>query len=385
MYVLIWILSFLILIILHEAGHFFFAKKFWVKVYEFWLWIPPKIKTLFKDKDWTEYTLNALPLWGFIRPKGENFHSDSEIYDKDSFHSKPLWQKIIILLWWVIANLVIAFVLFTIAFWHWIKPIFIIPDSSNNFTAESYLFPTVSFAQKVGYIQQTSQPLKVEWIVKTPISLTNQIHIQTWDIIQSINWIEVNTSNVSKILKENLWKKVSLVINRSWSILTFSGHCPSDWCLLGIFYNSDQKVQPVKMSFPEAVKNALHEIKAETILTFEWLKLLWKKLTSGHPKQAVENMSGPVGAIAIGKYILKIGIWEYLAFIWSISLALAIFNVLPIPALDWGRILTTLVMHLGKFDPKKYLQIENYINIIFFGLLMLFGFYIMYLDFVRFY
>jgi hypothetical protein len=46
-------------------------------------------------------------------------------------------------------NLLIAFILFTIAFWHGIKPIFIIPDSSNKFNAESYLFPTVSFAQKV--------------------------------------------------------------------------------------------------------------------------------------------------------------------------------------------------------------------------------------------
>ena len=385
MYILAWILSFLILIILHETGHFFFSKKFWVKVYEFWLWIPPKIKTLFKDKGWTEYTLNALPLWGFIRPKGEDFQSDSDIYDKDSFHSKSLQQKIIILIWWIVVNLVIAFILFTIAFWHGTKPIFVIPDSSNNFTAESYLFPTVSFAQKVWYIQQTSQPLKVEWIVKTPISLANQIPIQTWDIIQSINWVNVNTSNVSKILKENLWKKVSLVIIRSWSTLTFSGHCPPDWCLLWIFYNSNQKIQPIKISFLQAVKAAIHEIKAETILTFEWLKLLLKKLTSGHPKQAVENMSGPIGAIAIWKYILKIGIWEYLAFIGSISLALAIFNILPIPALDWWRILTTLIMHLWKFNPKKYLQVENYINIIFFGILMIFGFYIMYLDFVRFY
>jgi membrane-associated protease RseP (regulator of RpoE activity) len=64
---------------------------------------------------------------------------------------------------------------------------------------------------------------------------------------------------------------------------------------------------------------------------------------------------------------------------------LAIFNILPIPALDWWRILTTIIMHLWRFDPKKYLEIENYINIIFFGLLMWFGFYIMYLDFVRFY
>ncbi len=385
MYIVIWILSFLVLIILHEAWHFIFAKKFWVRVYEFWLWIPPKIKTLFKDKWWTEYTLNAIPLWWFIRPKWEQFNSENEIYDKDSFHSKKLFQKIIILLWWIFANFVIAFILFFIVFLHWLKPIFIIPDSSNSFTSESYLFPTVSFAQKVWYIKKSKTPLIVEWIVKTPITLTNQIPIATWDIIKSINWENVNTSNVWNILKKNLWKKIILKIKRNKQILSYTWKCYKDWCLLWVFYTSNRKINNIKMWFIESIKASLHEIKSETILTFKWLWLLIKKIKNWHSKQAVESVSWPIWAIAIWKYILKMWIIEYIAFMASISLALAIFNLFPIPALDWGRILTTIIMYLWKFKPQKYLQIENYINIIFFGVLMLFWFYIMYLDFIRFY
>jgi len=386
MYIIIWILWFLILIILHELWHFIASRMCWVKVYEFWLWIPPKIKTLYKDKKWTEYTLNALPLWWFIRPKWEDLSKDSEIYDKDSFHSKPVWQKFIILSAWVIMNLIIAFVIFVLAFWHGIKPIIVIPDSSNNFTAESYLFPTTSFAKKVWYITwNTTKQLKVEWILKTKKTLSSQIDIQTWDIIKTINLKNIDTSNVGIILKKNIWKKVNIWILRKNKKIHFTAKCPEDSCLLWIYFNSDRKIQADKMNFTESIFWSLHEIKAQTILTFEWLWLLYHKLTHWQVKQAMQKLSWPVGAVAIWKYILKIWIWEYIAFIWAISFALAIFNILPIPALDGWRILTTAIMHLFKLNPKKYLVIENYITIFFFAILMIIWVYIMYLDYIRFY
>jgi len=361
------------------------AKKCWVKVYEFWIWLPPKIKTLFKDKWWTEYTLNAIPLGWFVRPKWEDLSNNNEIYDKDSFHSKTLFQKILILLWGVIVNLLIAFALFTLAFWQGIRPIFIVPDSTHNFSAQSYLFPTYSFAKKIGYIQSNPQPVKIEWIIKAPGTLSNTLDFKTWDIVKLINNVEVNTDNISKVLKQNLWKQVVITLQRGQEIINLTGYCPSDWCLLWIYFNSDRKIVPIKMNFFQAIKSSIYEIKNEIIFTFEWLKFIFKKITSWQTKQAIESMSGPVWAVAIGKYILELWVWEYVAFIWAISLALAIFNLLPIPALDGWRILTTIIMHLGKFNPKRYLQVENYFNMIFFGLLMLLWLYIMYLDFIRFY
>jgi regulator of sigma E protease len=67
-----------------------------------------------------------------------------------------------------------------------------------------------------------------------------------------------------------------------------------------------------------------------------------------------------------------------------ISLALAIFNILPIPALDWGRLLWTLIQRIGKLKPEKYFNVEGYINLVFFVLLMGLGIYILLKDLVRF-
>lgn len=386
MYILIWILWFLILIILHEFWHFIASRKCWVKVYEFWVWIPPKIKTLYKDKKWTEYTLNALPLWGFIRPKWEDISKDSEINDKDSFHSKPFWQKLIILSAWVIMNLLIAFILFFIAFWHGIRPVFVIPDNSSNFTATSYIFPTTSFAKKVWYITwDTTKPLTVEWLLKNGTSLSSKIDIQTWDIVKTVNWQKINTSNIWLILKKNIWKKINIWIIRKNNKINLTAQCPESSCLLWVYFSSNRKIQVKQMNFTESINASLHEIKAQTILTFEWLKLLYNKITHWHTKEALQKMSWPVWAVAVWKYILKIWIWEYIAFLWAISLALAIFNILPIPALDGWRIFTTWIMHLFKLKPKKYLVIENYITIFFFAILMIIWFYVMYVDYMRFY
>ena len=389
MYIIIWILWFLVLVLLHEAGHFVIARFFGVKVHEFGIWIPPKIKTLYKDKKWTEYTLNLLPIWGFIRPKWEDLSNDKDIYDPDSFHSKKLWQKILILLWWVFMNLLIAFVFFTLAFWKWIYPISILPDSLTSFTAESYLFPTTSFAQKVWYINEEKQPLKALWVVKDDSGLDKdkilslQIPIQTGDIINYIWNIKIDNTNAWTELKKYLGKDVKIWVLRNNKQLFFTGHCAEDSCLLWIFYNSNRKVNKLNLNFQQAVKAALHEIKAETILTFEALQHLWKKISNWHVKEATEKLSWPVWAVAVWKHILNIWIWEYIAFLWMISLALAIFNVLPIPALDGGRILTTSIMHIFRLNPKKYLQLENKITIVFFTVLMIFGFYIMGLDILR--
>lgn len=71
MEIFLWILTailiFSVVVIVHEWWHFKSARIFWVKVEEFWLWIPPRAKKLFTDKKWTLFSLNWLPLWGFIK------------------------------------------------------------------------------------------------------------------------------------------------------------------------------------------------------------------------------------------------------------------------------------------------------------------------------
>mgnify|MGYP001773387975 CR=1 FL=1 len=71
MYIIIWIIiaivMFSIIVLIHEWWHFAAARKFWVRVEEFWLWIPPRAKKLFYDKKGTLFSLNWLPIWGFVK------------------------------------------------------------------------------------------------------------------------------------------------------------------------------------------------------------------------------------------------------------------------------------------------------------------------------
>jgi regulator of sigma E protease len=89
---------FMVLIVLHELGHFRAAKKTGVKVNEFGVGLPPKICTMRKDKSGTAYTLNRIPLGGFCALEGEDPSNPEVFYAKDSFITAKLWKKLIIIL-----------------------------------------------------------------------------------------------------------------------------------------------------------------------------------------------------------------------------------------------------------------------------------------------
>jgi len=86
------------LVIIHELGHFIAAKKSGVKVLEFGIGIPPKAFKLWTDKSGTEYTVNWIPLGGFVRLKGEDPKDTEDFNAPDSFIKAKVWKKIIILL-----------------------------------------------------------------------------------------------------------------------------------------------------------------------------------------------------------------------------------------------------------------------------------------------
>jgi len=91
-----------------------------------------------------------------------------------------------------------------------------------------------------------------------------------------------------------------------------------------------------------------------------------------------------VGIVKFGGGIRQNGGgWLFLAFAGMISLALAIFNVLPIPALDGGRAVGVLLQAIGRRKAESYFVIENYFNLTFFAALMILGVYIILLDLER--
>ena len=106
----------LVLVLVHEFGHFFTAKKFGIRVDEFGFGFPPKLFGVKKGE--TEYTFNLLPIGGFVKIFGENPDDENTNGpDKErSFVNKPAWQQAIVLFAGVFMNFMLAWVLFSIGF-----------------------------------------------------------------------------------------------------------------------------------------------------------------------------------------------------------------------------------------------------------------------------
>ena len=385
--IIAWILMFMILVILHELWHFTAARKSWVKVLEFWIWIPPKICKLWKDKKWTEYTANAIPLGWFCSLKWEDPSNPEEFNAPDSFMSAKFWKKIIILLWWVTANFLVAWVLFTIIFTAWTQPLSILPENSIKWESHSLLMPTYSYLQELWFLEW--EEIDAPLIVTSTISgyLVDDLWIQEWDEIVSVNWLAVNSRNLWQTLKDSIWQDIIVQYTRDGEILQWNATCTEDSCILWITYASSQslQLQPIKYPLHKAMWMWLKEIWAEWKLTFSSLWTVLKKAFSSDKVQrqdSLNSLSGPVWIIVILKELLYSGDWTiFLAFAWMISLALAIFNILPIPALDWWRTLSVIIQKVFWLKKEKYFTIEWYVNTVFFIILMWLWILIIYNDF----
>ena len=387
--IVLWILFFMLLVVLHEFGHFLAAKKSGVKVKEFWIGIPPKICTFWKDKSGTEYTLNWIPLGGFVSLKWDDTEQTIESKDKDSFQKAKLWKKVIIILAGVTMNLLIAFVIFTGIFMAGIKPISILPETVHGVHPESYLTPSISFLEKEGLLSGGAKdgPVVVQEVLSG--SAAELAGISSGSVITHINGREVSTYTLVSILQKYAgikWNQITFE-NRVGESQTSTFDC-AESCTLGIAFQNywNIEVLPIKYPLWKAMLAALKEIKWERNMTMSALGSIGSKLFSfnaNSSKEALNQLTGPVGAIKFWERIFS-QFW-ILIFLWfgaMLSLALAFFNVLPIPALDGGRLLAILIQAIFRIKQENFSKVEGRINVVFFWLLMLMGIVIIFKDLI---
>lgn len=332
------------LVVLHELGHFLVARRNGVEVEEFGIGFPPKAKTLAK-KNGTEYTLNWLPLGGFVKLKGEH-DADTE---PGSFGAAGLWAKVKIMLAGVVVNAVTAFVLFTI-----LAAVGIPKIIENQYTIERDT-KIVQREVLAGYVEPDSPASRAGINEQEELAAIGEPEGPK-DFIRAAD-------QLPEITKKYAGKEVEIIIRsggdarqvtttlRTHEEVEASKDTDEPKGYLGII-PTEYVVQRSTWSSPVVAAGLMKQI---TAATFKGLGTALSGLARGDTDKASSQVSGIVG---IGYIIGKgsaLGLQFILLIIAIISLTLAIMNVLPIPALDGGRLFVTLLFRAIKkpLTPRK--------------------------------
>ena len=341
-------LLFISLIVVHEWGHFIAARKNGVEVEEAGLGFPPCAKVL-GTKNGTQYTLNWLPLGGFVKLKGEHDADKS----KGSFGAATLKAKSVIMLAGIGMNLIVAYFLFTIV--ALIGMPNVIP---NQFTVKS--------DTKIVRDYENKGVILVDTVVSA--SPAAKSGLQPDDQIVSLDGTTIDSSEkLSEQTKAHAGQQVSLVLKHNNTITTKTVGLNTSSPYLGVSSYEGVTGTQLRRSTWSAPIVAGGVIKDFTIATFQGLgsalkglgSLIAGGLTGNKPARqagqtaASSQVAGPIGIVETLYQGSKLGFGFMLFIIAVISLTLAIMNVLPIPALDGGRLYTMLIFRATK---KKLTQ-----------------------------
>ncbi len=320
---------FVLLVVVHEFGHFIVARKNGVEVEEFGVGFPPRLLGYKRKGDKTVYSLNALPLGGFVQLKGES-DTDSR---KGSYGAASLKVKTKIMLAGVAMNLFTAFIMFTgLAL---IGMPQLIPDQ----------FRVASDAKVVQDYKNKGVVSVAEVKNDSPAAA---VDIQKGDQILSIDARTVNSpDDLVKYTQELAGKQVEIVTKRSdqttSKTVKLNDNNGSNKGYLGVAAESQESgVQTVRSTWSAPIVS-VGLIKQLSVLTFEGLGSLVSNVAQGEGSAAADQVTGPVGIVRILKDSSNLGLGVVLWLIAYISLTLAIMNLLPIPALDGGKLYTTLI------------------------------------------
>ena len=321
---LVAILLFLILIIIHEFGHFISAKLLGVRVNEFAVGFGPKIFS--KQGKETKYSFNLIPLGGYCAMEGE----DETSTDEKAFCNKAAWRRFIIVVMGAVFNLLLGFIIVSII----LAPV------------EVFATTTVAKFDENAISQQSG--LMVD---DTILEVDGRRIFDTYDL--SYAFTNVKDGKVDLTVKRN-GEKVQL------NDVKFESETIEDIDFLTV----DFIVYGEEKTFGSYLK---YTIKRSVSYT----AVIWRSfidLISG--KYGISAVSGPVGLTVAIADVAKQSLQNILPLMAFISINLGIFNLLPIPALDGGRLMFILYeMIVGKPVPQKF---ESVVHTV--GFVLLFGF-----------
>ena len=342
MLIIIGVLLFELIVLIHEGGHFVAAKLSGVKVNEFALGMGPKLFSFTKGE--TKYSLRLLPIGGYCSMEGEDEESDNP----RAFGNKPVWKRIIIVAAGAVMNIILG------------------------------LLMTLTMVLQQPYYASTTVSVFDENAVTSD-------YIQVGDKLEEIDGYPIwNSMDIAFALGTCKNYEPNIKVNRNGQSIDL-GNVPL------YTYDNDGKTTIARDFYVEPVDKNFLSVCGETIgQTVSTVRMVYASLVGlVTGKFGFNEMSGPVGVASAITTVASQGLESsfldafnnilYVMMILTINLG--IFNRLPVPALDGGRLLFLLIeLVRRKPVPQKY---EGVIHGIGFALLMVFMLVVTFNDIVR--
>lgn len=353
---IIFIIVLGVLVFVHEAGHFFMAKKSGMKVEEFGFGFPPRIWGVKKGE--TTYSMNWIPFGGFVKILGE----DGADTSPRSFNSKGTLTRSLVIIAGVVMNVVLAMVLLAIV------------NTSGL---------------RVGLVDDSidARDIQVQILQVAKDGPASQADIRLLDSIVALksgsDELEVNRiDDIQKFINEHRGSEVTFTIQRGNQLL--------------------EKTVEARIDPPPGEGSTGITLVKTGLVSYPWYESIWRGVYDGGrltyatafgygtiiknlivDGDAGVEISGPIGIAVLTGQASQSGINYLLQFVALISINLAIINIIPFPALDGGRLLFIIIERIKGSPVNK--KIEGMVNAAGFALLIILMLYITTKDVLKFF
>ena len=341
-----------IIVLVHEFGHFIWAKKFGVYIYEFSIGMGPVIYSHTGKKDGIKYNIRALPIGGFVSMAGEVYEDDEETkvngkkLAKDKFLcNKPIWQRIIVMAAGVTNNFILAIIILMLTGFIWGN---VITTNKISMVEENSAFAKNGIVVGDTILKINGKKVSNMQETQTRLAFKSKDDTYTFTIKHQDGAIEDY-----KIKKDYVYDKDGKPIEEHGEKVQRYGFGAEQIKIKG-FFNS------IKYAFLNFVN-----------LIYTMLITLGNLVIG---RLSLDNLSGPVGVYqVVGDNVTGLGfaygVQNFVRLLALLSINVGLINILPFPAFDGGHILFLIIEKI-KGSPVNQ-NIENWCHTIGFILIML--------------